>query len=96
MTPEVADRIRALRLKQGLSQRDVQVPGVSYAYVSRIEAHTRRPSIEALVALADKLGTTALFLLTGDKRGHCPVCQRGKVNGTLSIPNRDDERPNKG
>lgn len=79
ITPEVSARIRAMRTEAGLSQRDVQTPGVSYAYISRIEAGTRRPSLEALVALADKLGTTALYLLTGEKRGHCPVCQRGQT-----------------
>ena len=77
VTDEVATRILNLRHEQGLSQRDVQSPGVSYAYVSRIEARTRTPSLEALIALAEPLGVTGLYLLTGESHGHCPLCGRG-------------------
>lgn len=89
--PDISARIKALRVGLGYSQRDIAASGYSYAYISRIEAGTRRPSIEALVGIADKLGTTALHLLTGDRNGHCPVCQRGHSNGhgTIDIPLRD-------
>lgn len=72
----VGERIRRIRLEQGLSQRDLAAPGVSYAYVSRIEAGTRTPSAKALQALADKLDCTALYLATGHEEARCPFCGR--------------------
>ena len=61
----VGERLKRLRLERGLSQRDLSEPGVSYAYVSRIEAGARRPSVKALRMLARKLGVTAEYLETG-------------------------------
>src|SRR5919198_1106008 len=39
----IGQRLRRLRLEKGLSQRELAGPGVSYAYVSRIEAGGRGP-----------------------------------------------------
>lgn len=61
----VGERLRRLRLDSGLSQRELAAPGVSYAYISRIEANTRRPSVKALRLLAPKLGVTVEYLETG-------------------------------
>ncbi|HZQ02716.1 MAG TPA: helix-turn-helix domain-containing protein, partial [Gaiellaceae bacterium] len=61
----VGERLRRLRVARGLSQRDLSSPGVSYAYISRIEAGARRPSVKALRKLAEKLGVTAEYLETG-------------------------------
>ncbi len=72
----VGARIRRLRKERGLSQRDLAEPGVSYAYVSRIEAGARRPSLTALRKIAAKLGVTALELETGDLNTTCPHCGR--------------------
>jgi ribosome-binding protein aMBF1 (putative translation factor) len=72
----VGDRIRERRLALGLSQRDIAEPGVTYAYISRIEAGTRQPSEKALRALAKKLGTTAHELESGRSTGTCPHCGR--------------------
>lgn len=44
--------LRRLREKRGLSQRELSEPGVSYAYISRVEAGVRNPSEKALRALA--------------------------------------------
>ena len=41
-------RLKRLRLERGLSQRELAAPGVSYAYISRIEAGARQPSVKAL------------------------------------------------
>jgi tetratricopeptide (TPR) repeat protein len=60
-------RLRRLRLERGLSQRELASPGVSYAYISRIEAGTRRPSVKALRMLARKLGTSPEYLETGSE-----------------------------
>ena len=64
-TETVGERLRRLRLERGLSQRDLSSPGVSYAYISRIEAGARRPSVKALRMLAKKLGVTPGYLETG-------------------------------
>jgi transcriptional regulator with XRE-family HTH domain len=62
----VGERIRQRRVELGLSQRELASEGVSYAYVSRLEADTRRPTIRALRQLAPKLGATVHWLETGE------------------------------
>ena len=61
----IGQRLKRLRLERGLSQRELAAPGVSYAYISRIEAGTRQPSVKALRRLAAKLEVTADYLETG-------------------------------
>lgn len=61
----IGERLKRLRLEKGLSQRELAAPGVSYAYISRIEAGSRQPSVKALRRLAVKLGVSADFLETG-------------------------------
>jgi len=61
----IGQRLKRLRLDRGLSQRELAAPGVSYAYISRIEAGTRQPSVKALRKLATKLNVTADYLETG-------------------------------
>ncbi len=61
----VGQRLRRLRHERGLSQRQLASPGVSYAYISRIEAGARRPSVKALRQLAPKLGVSVEYLETG-------------------------------
>jgi transcriptional regulator with XRE-family HTH domain len=61
----IGERLKRLRLDRGFSQRELAAPGVSYAYISRIEAGTRTPSVKALRRLAAKLGVSADYLETG-------------------------------
>jgi tetratricopeptide (TPR) repeat protein len=61
----IGHRIRRLRHERGLSQRELSEPGVSYAYVSRIEAGARHPSLKAIRILAKKLGVSAEYIETG-------------------------------
>ncbi|MGB2875403.1 MAG: helix-turn-helix domain-containing protein [Gaiellaceae bacterium] len=63
----LGERLRRLRKERGLSQRDLSEPGVSYAYISRIEAGARQPSVKALRKLAHKLGVSADYLETGNE-----------------------------
>lgn len=63
----IGQRLRRLRLERGLSQRELSERGVSYAYISRIEAGARRPSVKALRMLARKLGVSADYLETGSE-----------------------------
>src|SRR5215213_1261353 len=70
----VGARLKRLRLQRGLSQRDLSSPGVSYAYISRIEAGARTPSVKALRKLSQKLGVSVEYLETG--REICDVDDR--------------------
>lgn len=63
----VGDRIRQRRLELGLSQRALASEGVTYAYISRLEANARTPSIKALRKLATKLDVSAHWLETGEQ-----------------------------
>ena len=54
----VGDRIHQRRLELGLSQRQLACEGVSYAYISRLEANSRQPSVKAVRRLAATLGVT--------------------------------------
>src|SRR5438093_10272989 len=65
VTEGVGARLKRLRLQRGLSQRDLSSPGVSYAYISRIEAGARTPSVKALRKLSQKLGVSVEYLETG-------------------------------
>lgn len=71
----IGARIKKRREELGLSQRDVETDGVTFAYISRIENGDRTPSISALIKIAEKLHVTALYLLTG-KTDICPLCGR--------------------
>lgn len=61
----VGQRLRRLRIDGHFSMRDLAERGVSYAYISRIEADARRPSVRALRTLAGKLGVSVEYLETG-------------------------------
>jgi transcriptional regulator with XRE-family HTH domain len=75
-TETVGERIRRLREERGLSQRELAEPGVSYAYLSRLEAGQRVPSERALRKTAAKLGVTPLYLEVGRDDATCPHCGR--------------------
>src|SRR5438094_8232646 len=61
----VGARLKRLRVARGFSQRDLSSPGVSYAYISRIEAGARTPSVKALRKLSQKLGVSVEYLESG-------------------------------
>lgn len=65
MDETIGQRLRRLRSARGLSQRELSTEHVSYAYISRIEAGARRPSVKALRELAPKLGVSVHYLETG-------------------------------
>ncbi len=58
-------RLRAARDAAGLSQRDLSFSGCSAAYISRIEAGARIPSLQLLRELGRRLGVTEDYLATG-------------------------------
>ena len=61
----VGARVRALRLEHGLLQRDLAFDGCTAAYISRIEAGARVPSLQLLRQLGARLGVSADYLATG-------------------------------
>lgn len=68
VTETVGARVRRVRLERGLSLREIESEGATYAYISRIEGGTRQPSVKALRLLAAKLGVTPEYLETGEDR----------------------------
>jgi transcriptional regulator with XRE-family HTH domain len=77
----IGARLKRLRLERGLSQRDLSSPGISYAYISRIESGARTPSVKALRRIAGKLGVTVEHLETGEPT---PV-ERGVADAGLEF-----------
>ncbi len=65
----VGERLKSARLEAGLSQRQLAFPGCSAAYISRLEAGERVPSLQLLRKLAAKLDTDEEYLATGKARG---------------------------
>jgi transcriptional regulator with XRE-family HTH domain len=72
----VGDRIKQQRLELGLSQRELACDGVTYAYISRLEANARTPSVKALRKLATKLDVSVHWLETGE---HDPAEQLARL-----------------
>src|SRR6476660_5597143 len=89
----IGQRLKRLRLERGLSQRELSSQGVSYAYISRIEAGTRQPSVKALRMLARKLNVSVEYLET-EPRGRrrrgagAPPRRRGALAPTRGGPQR--------
>ncbi len=61
----VGRRLKDARLTAGLSQRQLSFPGCSAAYISRLEAGDRVPSLQLLRKLAAKLNADEEYLATG-------------------------------
>jgi len=66
MATTIGERILQRRTELGLSPREIAAAGVSYAYISRIEAGKRRPSVRALRTLASRLDVSVHWLETGE------------------------------
>jgi transcriptional regulator with XRE-family HTH domain len=64
----VGQRLKDARLRAGLSQRQLSFPGCSAAYISRLEAGDRVPSLQLLRKIAAKLGADEQYLATGVER----------------------------
>jgi tetratricopeptide (TPR) repeat protein len=64
----VGRRLREARARAGLSQRQLSFPGCSPAYISRIEAGDRIPSLQLLREMGRTLGVSEDYLATGKER----------------------------
>jgi tetratricopeptide (TPR) repeat protein/DNA-binding XRE family transcriptional regulator len=65
----VGQRLREARESAGLTQRELSFEGCTAAYVSRIEAGARVPSLQILREFAKRLGLSTDFLATGSPAG---------------------------
>jgi tetratricopeptide (TPR) repeat protein len=61
----VGQRLRGARERAGLSQRQLSFEGCSPAYISRIEAGERIPSLQLLREMGRRLGVSEDWLATG-------------------------------
>src|SRR5438270_1147102 len=86
----VGERIRAARAKEGLSQRELASPGCSPAYLSRIEAGERTPSLQLLRELGRRLGVTADYLAVGEIAA--PVERVTEAEVALALGEREQAR----
>src|SRR2546425_9103346 len=89
-TEPIGARLRRLRVERGLSQRELSSPGVSYAYISRIEAGARTPSVKALRMLARKLGVSVEYLETGRETGDAEARELKLADAELELRLGDD------
>ncbi len=64
----VGRRLREARERAGLSQRQLSFLGCSPAYISRIEAGDRIPSLQLLREMGRRLGVSEDYLATGKER----------------------------
>lgn len=62
---EVGARLRQARERAGLSQRRLAFPGCTAAYISRIEAGARVPSLQMIQQLALRIDVSGQWLATG-------------------------------
>ena len=61
----VGGRLRSARERAALSQRQLAFPGCTAAYISRIEAGARVPSLQMINQLAIRLDVSGQWLATG-------------------------------
>ena len=79
---KLGSRIKAARLKLGLSQEEVAAPDYTAAYISHIEHGKRRASQEALGHIATRLGMTVDQLISGrdpDEDMRLEVASQGAI-----------------
>lgn len=89
----IGQRVRRLRIEQGLSLRDVAGPGISFAHVSRIEAGRRNASLEAIELLARRLGVSPEYLRTGRRARGYVLRERRLADADLELRlDRDVDR----
>ncbi len=62
---QLGPRLRTARERAGLSQRQLAFPGCTAAYISRLEAGARVPSLQMVNELASRLGVSSAWLATG-------------------------------
>ena len=86
----VGRRLRDARRAAGLTQRDLAFEGCTPAYVSRIEAGARVPSLQILREFGKRLGVSADFLATGSRDG--PDLSSDLLEAEVALRLGDEQR----
>jgi transcriptional regulator with XRE-family HTH domain len=95
----VGRRLKDARLAAGLSQRQLSFPGCSAAYISRLEAGDRVPSLQLLRKLAAKLNADEQYLATGEEQVQQPPPElieaevERRLSGWRPDASTNDNRP---
>lgn len=69
-SPHVGEKIRALRLKMGMTQQDVAGNDFTKSFISQIEKNHARPSLKSLQIIADRLGKPISYFLDEEFTPH--------------------------
>jgi transcriptional regulator with XRE-family HTH domain len=86
----IGQRVRERRQQLGLTQEEVaKALDVTPQHISAIELDQRAPSLDFLVKLAEYLGRTTDFLLTGKKTVICELLPVIKADNRLSLKNKN-------
>ena len=85
----VGIRLKEARERAGLSQRQLAFPGCSSAYISRIEAGMRTPSLQVLQLLGQRLGVSGGFLATGKDSGSPELDRLAEAEFALRLDDID-------
>src|SRR3954471_24346311 len=88
----VGRRLREARERARYSQRDLAFPGCSAAYISRIEAGARIPSLQLLRELGRRVGVSADYLATGEDLAPAELRERAFLDAevALRLADRDE------
>ncbi|MZD04019.1 helix-turn-helix domain-containing protein, partial [Streptomyces sp. SID5785] len=80
-------RLRDLRRARGLKQQDLSSGDVSVSYISLIESGKRTPSSTVVALLAERLGCTTSYLLTGQDETRTRELELKAAFAELSLHN---------
>ncbi|MFF8592777.1 helix-turn-helix domain-containing protein [Streptomyces sp. NPDC015220] len=83
-------RLRELRRARGLKQQDLASDDVSVSYISLIESGKRTPSAAVVALLAERLGCTPGYLLTGQDDTRTRELELKAAFADLSLHNGAD------
>jgi tetratricopeptide (TPR) repeat protein len=83
-------RLKQAREQAGLSQRQLATAGCSPAYISRVEAGTRTPSLQVLAQLATRLGVSDSWLATGKENRVATLLRDAEI--ALRLDDVDEAR----
>jgi len=86
----IGDRIKARREELELTQLQLALAlDVTPQHISVIEKEKRSPSLESLAKLAQELGVTTDYLITGKQTVLSDTISVIKADGTLSLENKN-------
>src|SRR5690349_8054330 len=88
----VGERLRQARQAAGLTQRDLSFEGCTAAYVSRIEAGARIPSLQIVHEFAKRLGVSPEYLATGQPEGGDLSSELLEAEVALRLGNEEEAR----